>query len=214
MCSVTLGQAARIPGINPADISALRIYLIARKATEGQGKMSHQYENTKDEIMQVIPFVPSHFVVPPTLETEEFCLRMLTVHDVVKDYDAVMSSVEHCQTIWGGKWPQGLTLEQNLIDLGWHQKEFQTRRSFTYTVVQPSEAMVLGCVYILPTRKPGYDAEVYLWARQSELAGGLEDRLYVAVQGWLALEWPFPSVAYPGRSVPWETWQSLPDERR
>ena len=164
--------------------------------------------------MQVIPFVPSHFAVPSTLETEEFRLRMLTVNDVVKDYDAVMSSVEHCQTIWGGKWPQGLTLEQNLIDLGWHQKEFQTRRSFTYTVVQPSEAIVLGCVYILPTRKPGYDAEVYLWARQSELSSGLEERLYVAVQDWLGSQWPFKLVAYPGRSVAWETWRSLPDERR
>ncbi len=31
----TLGQVARIPGINPADISALTIYLVSRKATEG-----------------------------------------------------------------------------------------------------------------------------------------------------------------------------------
>jgi len=75
-------------------------------------------------------FVPKEFDVPSGLETEEFRLRMLTVHDVVRDYDAVMSSVEHCQTIWGGNWPVGLTLEQNLIDLGWHQKGFQTRRAF------------------------------------------------------------------------------------
>lgn len=162
----------------------------------------------------VIPFVPSDFTVPQTLETTEFRLRMLTVNDVVKDYDAVMSSVEHCRTIWGGRWPQGLTLEQNLIDLGWHQKEFQTRRSFAYTVVHPSEARVLGCVYIEPTRKPGYDAEVYLWARQSELAGGLEGRLYVAVEDWIASHWAFGSVAYPGRSVSWEAWRALPDERR
>jgi len=139
---------------------------------------------------------------------------MLTVNDVVKDYDAVMSSVEHCQTIWGGKWPQALTLEQNLIDLGWHQKEFQLRRSFAYTVVKPNEAMVLGCVYIEPTRKPGYDAEVYLWARQSELAGGLEDRLYVAVKEWVASNWPFKSPAYPGRSHSWVMWRAIKDERR
>jgi hypothetical protein len=25
---------------------------------------------------------------------------MLTVNDVVKDYDAVISSTEHCKTIW------------------------------------------------------------------------------------------------------------------
>lgn len=38
------------------------------------------------------PFVDSDFVIPQQLETDEFRLRMLTVSDVVKDYDAVMSS--------------------------------------------------------------------------------------------------------------------------
>lgn len=164
--------------------------------------------------MSIKPFVPVDFAVPPTLETDEFRLRMLTVNDVVKDYDAVMTSVAHCKTIWGGRWPEGLTLEQNLIDLGWHQKEFQTRRSFAYTVVQPNEARVLGCAYILPTRKRGFDAEVYLWARQSELAGGLEDRLYAAIGGWVASKWPFKSVAYPGRGIPWNAWRAIEDEPR
>lgn len=164
---------------------------------------------------QVIPFIPNDFAVPEILETGEFRLRMLTVNDVVKDYDAVMSSVDHCKTIWpGGKWPDGLTIEQNLIDLGWHQKEFQTRQSFAYTVVNPSESMVLGCVYIEPTRRRGYDAVVYLWARQSELAGGLENRLYAAVKDWIAQEWPFKSVGFPGRDIAWETWRAIPNERR
>lgn len=165
--------------------------------------------------LAVVPFVPSDYEVPKSLETAEFRLRMLTVNDVVKDYDAVMSSVDHCKTVWpGSKWPTGLTLEQNLIDLGWHQKEFQTRRSFAYTVVHPDESKVLGCVYILPTRKPGYDAEVYLWARQSELEGGLEGRLHGTVKDWITTKWPFRSVAYPGRQIAWEIWKALPDERR
>ena len=164
---------------------------------------------------QVIPFIPTDFAIPEKLETAELRLRMLTVNDVVKDYDAVMSSIEHCKTIWpGGTWPEGLALEQNLIDLGWHQKEFQTRRSFAYTVVNLSGSRVLGCVYIEPTRKPGYDAVVYLWARQSELAGGLEVRLYAAVKRWIAKEWTFERVAFPGRDVAWEAWRAIPDERR
>jgi hypothetical protein len=159
-------------------------------------------------------FVPKDFEVPQTLETGEFRLRMLTVNDVVKDFDAVMTSAEHCKTIRGGTWPEGLTLEQNLVDLGWHQKEFQTRRSFAYTVVRLDESRVLGCVYVEPTRKRGYDAEVYFWARQSELAGGLEERLFATVKDWLAKTWPFKTVALPGRSVAWETWRSIPDEPR
>ena len=168
-----------------------------------------------DASTQVIPFVPVDFAVPGELETAEFRLRMLSVNDVVKDYDAVMSSVEHCATIWpGGKWPRGLTLEQNLIDLGWHQKEFQTRRSFAYTVLNISGSMVMGCVYVEPTRKRGHDAVVYLWARQSELAGGLEERLYAAVKRWVAEAWPFTAVAFPGRDIAWESWRTIPDERR
>ena len=59
-----------------------------------------------------MPFVPKEFKVPEKLETKEFRLRMLTVNDVVKDYDAVMTSVEHLKTVWpGGSWPEGLTFE-------------------------------------------------------------------------------------------------------
>lgn len=160
-------------------------------------------------------FVPSEFKIPDNLETEEFRIRMLTVNDVVKDYDAVMTSVEHLRTIWpGGTWPEGLTLEQDLVDLGWHQKEFQRRRSFAYTVVTPSESQVTGCVYIDPTRKRGYDAEVYLWARQSEFAGGLETRIHSTVKEWLAKEWPFKKVAFPGRDITWDDWRAIPEEKR
>lgn len=162
-----------------------------------------------------LPFVPTDFAVPVKLETDEFRLRMLTVNDVVKDYDAVISSTEHCKTIWPGlDWPVGLTLEQNLIDLGWHQKEFQLRRSFAYTVVNLSESTVLGCVYIEPTKRVAYDAVIFLWARQSELASGLEDRLYKAVKDWVATVWPFTSVAFPGRDIAWEAWKAIPTERR
>ncbi len=162
-----------------------------------------------------LPFVPHEFKVPLTLETDEFRLRMLTVNDVVKDYDAVMSSVEHCKTIWPSLgWPEGLTLEQNLIDLGWHQKEFQIRSSFAYTVVDLAESMVLGCVYIEPTKRRGYDAVVYLWARQSKLASGLEDRLHQTVRNWLRSAWPFESPAFPGREIAWDAWRAIDMERR
>ncbi|HSG88050.1 MAG TPA: hypothetical protein VLA56_02480 [Pseudomonadales bacterium] len=162
-----------------------------------------------------VPFVPREFRIPESLETGEFRLRMLSVNDVVKDYDAVMSSVEHLQTVWPGSgWPDGLSLEQDLIDLGWHQKEFQLRRSFAYTVETPSGEQVTGCVYVNPTRKQGHDAEVYLWARQSELAGGLEQRLEAAVKAWLAREWPFERVAFPGRDIAWADWNAIPDEQR
>jgi len=160
------------------------------------------------------PFVDPEFEVPATLETDGFRLRMLTVNDVVKDFDAVTTSKEHLHDIWGPGWPEGLTLEQNLIDLGWHQKEFQRRRSFAYTVVALDESRVLGCVYINPTRKTGYDAVVYLWARQSELANGMETKLTEAVKAWLAAKWPFKNPALPGTNISTEDWENLKDQKR
>ena len=161
------------------------------------------------------PFVDSEFVVPSELETDDFRLRTLTVNDVVKDFEAVMATADQIKSIWpDSEWPEGLTLEQNLIDLGWHQKEFQIRRSFTYTVVTLDETKVIGCVYIYPSRKRGYDAVVYLWARESVLGSPPDELLYDTVSQWMATEWPFENVAFPGRNIDWESWDEIEDEER
>jgi hypothetical protein len=148
------------------------------------------------------PFVADDFSVPEGLVTGDFRLRMLTVNDVVKDFDAVMSSMPELRMIFPdwGDWPEDLTLEQNLIDLGWHQKEFQRRSSFAYTVVSLDEARVLGCVYVVPPERAECDAEVYLWARESPLGSEADQVLEKAVRSWIAREWPFDRVAYPGRT--------------
>ena len=160
------------------------------------------------------PFVPPNFKIPEKLEEENFRLRMLTINDLVKDYDAVMTSVVHLKSVFGphSKWPsKELTLEQDLIDLGWHQKEFQNRTSFAFTVVSIDESKCLGCVYIDPTQKKDYDAEVYLWVRKSEFENGLDPILFDAVKNWIDKEWPFKNVAYPGREIDWTTWEKLPE---
>ncbi len=149
--------------------------------------------------------VPDSFTVPELLETRDFRLRMLTIHDVVKDYDAVMSSIEYLQNTRplgpDHNWPtEDLTLEQNLVDLGWHQKEFQNRTSFAYTVMNHDESMCLGCVYIYPSANPNYDARVMMWVRQSEAAKGLDEVLIQSVKQWVLDEWPFARVAFPGRN--------------
>ena len=157
------------------------------------------------------PFVPAEFAVPSELSTANFTLRMLSVDDVEKDFEAVTSSAERLSRVWPDSgWPAGLTLRQNLIDLGWHEKEFQNRTSFAYTMVAPDESEVLGCVYFYPTDKAGCDAEVFLWVRESEVADDLDKELFEVVQRWLASDWPFENPAYPGRTISWEQWKSLP----
>ena len=155
--------------------------------------------------------IPANFSVPIKLETSKLRLRMLTVNDVVKDYDAVMSSTDHLQGVFGpgSKWPtKDLTFEQDLIDLGWHQKEFQNRSSFAYTVMSLDERECLGCVYIYPLENKKHDAKVLLWVRASEADTGLDKHLFDVVSKWISEKWPFTKVGYPGRPIDWKTWNS------
>ena len=105
-------------------------------------------DTVEEDNYSMSSFIPSAFVVPEKLETEEFRLRMLSIDDVDKDFEAVTSSSDHLSKVWPETgWPIGLTLRQNLIDRGWHEKEFQNRTSFAYTMVTLDESKILGCVY-------------------------------------------------------------------
>ena len=144
-------------------------------------------------------FVPEDFVVPPTLETERFRLRMLSVDDVEQDYEAVMETQAHFHAL-GYSWPrEGFTLAENLADLARHQQEFLARAAFAYTVVSLDESRVLGCVYINPTDDAEIDARVSMWVRQSEYDQGLDPILFREVKEWINASWPFTTAIYPGR---------------
>ncbi|MFH1410524.1 MAG: GNAT family N-acetyltransferase [Patescibacteria group bacterium] len=137
---------------------------------------------------------------------------MLSTDDAEKDYAAVMSSVDHLKGFFGpnSKWPDpNMTPEQDIDDLKWHQEEFKKRSSFAYTVMTPDESKCLGCVYIFPSRKKDYEADVFLWVRKSELKTGLDQLLYETVKKWVTDEWLFEKVAFPGREIDWETWSNL-----
>lgn len=160
---------------------------------------------------QIKQFIPVSFKVPNSLQNEYFRIRMLTVNDVVKDYDAVMSSIEHLKKMYPlSTWPSKvLTLEQDLIDLGWHQKEFQNRSSFAYTVVSLDESQIIGSLYINPTAKEDYDVKVTMWVRTSLIKNGLDAILFDSVKKWISKDWPFSKVAYPGREINWTEWELM-----
>lgn len=159
-------------------------------------------DNKYQEVSKHMAFLPRDFEVPAVVETARFKMRSITIHDAFKDYDAVMSSREHLWArfgeVWG--WPsEELTLEQNIIDLGWHQKEFQLRSSFDYVVVSLNDDRQLGCVYVDPPEEEGTDADVWYWARKSELESGLEGEMETFLLSWLVESWPFKVVAINGQ---------------
>jgi hypothetical protein len=143
----------------------------------------------------VYELVPDDFVVPAVLEHERFRLRMLTVDDVVKDFDAICNRVDH----EGSPRPPFVeSVAENLIDLGWHQREFQLRRSFAYTIVAPDESRVLGCAYIDPSET--HDARVWMWLRSQAWEEGLDPLVEAVLRDWVEREWPFENVDWGKRS--------------
>ena len=153
--------------------------------------------------------------MPAALETDRFRLRPITIHDVVKNHEAVIKSRERLWTLFGEAWnwpPVGLSLGRDLLDLARSEKEFQKRSFFEYAVMSLDERRLLGCVYVDPPGEEGYDAEVRFWARSDELASGREADLEKAVRLGIPDAWPFANVAYPGRDVPRSGREAFSDE--
>jgi RimJ/RimL family protein N-acetyltransferase len=152
--------------------------------------------------MPINRFVPDDFEIPALLETDHFRLRMLSVDDVEKDYEAVIESRKLLHYLFDGPWPRpGFTLKENLADLERHQQEFLDRKAFAYTVVSLDETKVLGCLYInpCPPEVNGPDAAIRMWVRQTEYDKGFDEVLFNTVKDWINSDWPFRKVIYPGR---------------
>lgn len=158
--------------------------------------------------------IPKEVAVPQRIETDAFEIRPLTIDDVERDYEAVMSSRERLQGTFGpdDEWPTAeLSLEQDRIDVAWHHKEFQRRDAFTYAAVADDGAQ-LGCLYVQPTKVPAYDAAVYYWVADAGIERGLGEAIEECIRQWIGAEWPFDSVAYPGRDIPWAEWPPANDD--
>ena len=146
-------------------------------------------------------FVPSGFVVPVALATEQFRLEPLGPQHNDSDYEAWSSSVEHIRSTPGwetSSWPDDRSLADNLRDLQRHADDFENKVGFTYTVLDRQTGDVIGCVYIYPDKTGQHDARVRSWVRASRRE--LDVQLGRAVSDWLARAWPFERAAYADRA--------------
>lgn len=146
------------------------------------------------------PFVPDAFEAPLALDHEAFRLRPLGPEHNESDHAAWSGSIEHIRATPGfpdGDWPAPMSLDENRGDLVRHAADFAARTGFTYTVLQPDADTVIGCVYIYPTDRDGYDASCSSWVRAAD--AHLDTPLYAAVSAWLARDFPFRRVHYAAR---------------
>jgi hypothetical protein len=154
-------------------------------------------------------WLPPGFVVPERLVGRSFVLVPLGPEHNASDHDAWGSSIDHIRAtpgftpeLWGGDdWPVPMSAEQNLADLQMHAREFVQGEAFAYTVLAGDghDGTVIGCVYIDPDITGAADAMVRCWVRAD--AAELDEVLADTVRRWLATEWPFSRVRFPGRDA-------------
>ena len=154
--------------------------------------------------------VPKDFD-PPTLEKENYRARKLLASDVYLDYLAVMSSIDTIHNTRGGKWPtKDLTIEEDLIDLAWHQREFEFKSSFAFTIMNNDEAECLGCIYFFPPKAPMSDAaskddaevSISWWVTQKMYDQGFYEVLSGDIKEWVETKWPFKTVFWANKLLP------------
>ena len=144
-------------------------------------------------------FVPEDFQPPPELVAEQFLLEPLGPQHNEPDHAAWSTSIEHIRATPGypdGRWPREMTLEENRADLERHARDFANRSGFTYTVLDPADRDVIGCVYIYPDKTGASDAVVMSWVRATHAAS--DTALRRLVSGWISEAWPFERISYAG----------------
>lgn len=119
---------------------------------------------------------------------------------------ASMSSIEHLQQTFsrsGGWLHENITDEDAVQDMLNEEERLNNRESFDYAVLTPEGDRERGCVYVRPSSKPSYDAQVSLWVTKAEFDAGFDAEFYEWTTQWVEENWPFTELAFPGRSIEW-----------
>jgi hypothetical protein len=152
------------------------------------------------------PLLPAGRRPPDSFAGPGFIARPLRLTDAEDDFDAVMASADRLRGAMdpADPWPDGLALHENRVDLGWHEREFTAGHSYAWTVRDPEDRLTLGCAYLYPADREGFDAMAFWWARTGHEA--LDAPLGAAFRALIAA---LPlACAFPGRDQPWEDWQA------
>jgi hypothetical protein len=154
--------------------------------------------------------LPTDFAAPKELVYQDIIARPLTRHDLKDDMEGVNSSLELIRRTRGGSWPsEAVSEEFDLLDLAWHECEFQENSSFAYVVYSDS-GQYIGCFYLFPVgvRVPlsdelvAYDVDASWWVTSAAYQSGYYQKLYSGIQQWLDEYSPFDKVYYSNKEIP------------
>lgn len=126
-------------------------------------------------------FIPDEFEPTVLVEVDGFILIPLGPALAEIDHAAYLSSIEHLQEPFtrSESCPHAdIDDEAALQDTINEEARFNARESFDYAVLTPDGERERGCVYVRPTLKPGFDAEVSPWVTKAEFDAGFDEKLY------------------------------------
>jgi hypothetical protein len=159
-------------------------------------------------------FYPNGAAVPTEWRTKDLWLRVLRPDVTELDYAALMESRVRLRRWSDSSWPaDDFTLEANREDLVGHDREWEAREAFAYTVLSADGTRCEGCVYIYPLSRLLVHGEferqgtgdqftddtpaVTFWVRDGALAAGLDRQLLDGLREWFRQEWAYEHVVYP-----------------
>ncbi|MFT4515561.1 MAG: RimJ/RimL family protein N-acetyltransferase [Planctomycetota bacterium] len=141
------------------------------------------------------PWVES-FAAPNLITTNRMRLEPLQPKFNQLDYASAQSSGDHLRTTmqWGS-WPSPeMTAAQNNGDLARHWQEFTNREAYAYTVLHPSGAPCIGCVYLNPVKNEPRSLRMAYWVTADQLESALDQHLVQTVLDSIAASWPVDTV--------------------
>jgi hypothetical protein len=145
-----------------------------------------------------------HFeeIISEELYDEDFIIRPLRERDASLDFAAMLDRLEVQEWIDAGN---AFTYENNLSNVKRHADAHERRQALTFTVVNPSESRVLGCVYLdrvgdvyfVDEAKPLDPDAVILrfWVRDSEIDNDRDMEIFEVLELWLRT-WQLEQAVY------------------
>lgn len=154
------------------------------------------------------PLVPDGLRPPDRWGGPGFAARPLRLADAKDDLAAVLASADRVRGAMDpdDPWPDGLTLHENRVDLGWHEREFTAGHSYAWTLRDLADCLTIGCAYLYPADRTGPDAMAFWWLRTGYEA--LDTPVGTAFRALIAAL--TLTCAFPGRDEPWPRWQARP----
>ena len=147
---------------------------------------------------------------PLLLKYDNFYAKQLTRSDLDADLEGVNSSIEIIQKTRGGSWPsEQLTRDADLLDLAWHEREFNDGNSFAYAIYT-NEDEYLGCFYLygMGLRTPlsevtiDFEVDASWWVTTEAFKEGYYEKVYLALLQWLSDEFKFKRIKYSNKELP------------